>query len=56
MRLCEVTKQRKKVEEDRTMVEDDDKVMTTRLEERILGMKMLTNTQMNLMNQLMTAN
>ena len=35
LRLCKVTKQRKKVEEDRTIVEEEKRVMATRLEEMI---------------------
>ena len=35
VRLCEVTRQKKKDEEDRTMVEEDKREMATKLEERI---------------------
>ena len=35
VRLCEVTKWRKKVEEDRTMVEEEKRIMDTKLEESV---------------------
>ena len=38
------------------MVEEDKRVMTTRLEERISDVLKLTNTQLDMMNQLMLAN
>lgn len=38
------------------MEEEDKRTMTTRLEERILDAQNLTNTQMDLMNKIMTTN
>lgn len=49
VRLCEVTKKKKKVEEDKRKKEN-------RLEERISIVQNLTNTQLDMMNQLVLSN
>ena len=56
MRLCEVKKLKKKAEEDRVMVEEDKRTLTNRLEERSSDVQKFTNTQLDMMNQLMLAN
>ena len=54
--LCEVIEKKKKAKEDRTMVEEEKRVMVTRLEERISYVQKITNTQLDMINQLMLVN
>ena len=44
VRLCEVTKQKKKVEEDKDLDDEDKRQMAIRLEERSFDVQKLTNT------------
>ena len=56
VRICEVTEQKKKVEEDKVFIEEDKRIIETRLEERISNVQKLTNIQLDMMNQLMHEN
>lgn len=54
--LCEAAEQKKKVEEDKVMIEDDKSVLINRLEEKTSDVQKLSNMQLDTMNQLMLAN
>lgn len=54
--LCETTELRKKVEEDRAMIEDEKILLSNRLEEKTSDVQNLANIQFDTMNQLMIAN
>lgn len=54
--LCEVSEQKKKVEEDKVMIEDDKKILTNRLEEKILEVQRIYSMKLDTMNQLMIEN
>ena len=56
IRLCEEIEQRNKVVEDKVMVEDDIRILRNRLDEKTSDIQMLTNTQLELMNQAMVTN
>ena len=48
--------QRKKVVEDKVMIEDDTIILRNRLDEKIFDVQKLTNTQLEMMNQAMITN
>lgn len=48
--------QKKKIEEDKNMAEEPKRVMAIRLEERISDVHKLTNTQLDMINQIILAN
>ena len=54
--LCEVTKKKKKVEEDKVMIEDDKRLLTIRLEEKTSKVHRIASMQLETMNQVMIVN
>ena len=50
VRLCEVTEQKKKDEEDKIMAKEDKRQMATRLEVRPFDVQKLTKNQLDMMN------
>ena len=54
--LCEVTKQKKKVVEDKDMIEDDKRVLTSILEERSSKVTKIANMHLETLGQLLNAN
>ena len=48
--------QRKKAIEDKVMIEDDIRILRNRLDEKTFDTQKLTNTQLELMNQIMVTN
>ena len=54
--LCEVTEQKKKVEEDKFMIEDDKRTLTNILEKKTLEVNRIDHMQLETMNQVMTTN
>ena len=53
MMLCEITKQKKRVVEDRAMLEDDRKNLANRLEEKSTKLTRISNMQMDTLSQMM---
>lgn len=53
--FCETTELKKKVEEDRAMIEEDKILLANRIEEKMSYVKKLANMQLDTMNQLMIA-
>ena len=53
--LCEVTKQKKKAQEEKVLAKKERK-MDIRIEERSSNVQNITNTQLDMMNQLMLVN
>ena len=51
-----MTEQKKKVEEDKFMIEDDKRTLINRLEENTSDVQKLANMKLDTMNQLMIAN
>ena len=56
MKWFEEKKFRKKDKEDRVMIDENKRTLTNILEERTFDVEKLTNTQLDMMNQLMLAN
>ena len=54
--LCEVTKKKNKVEEDKVMIEDDKRILTNRLEETTSEVTRIDNMQLETLGQMMIAN
>ena len=54
--LCEISELKMKVEEDKGMIKEDKRLLANRLEEKSSDVQKLTNTQLDLMNQLILAN
>ena len=54
IRLYEETKKRKKVVEDKVLIEDDIRILRNRLDEKTLDIKKLTNQAMVTNQELMT--
>ena len=54
--LCEETKMRNKSEEKRVMIDEDKRKLINRLEKMTSNVQKLTNTQLDMMNQLMLTN
>lgn len=54
--LCEITKLKKKAEEDRDMIEEEKIHLVNRIEEKKLDVQKLANMHLDTMNQLMIAN
>ena len=53
MMLCEITKQKKRVVEDRAMLEDDKRNLANRLEEKFIELTRISNMQMDTLSQMM---
>ena len=53
MLLCEVTKQKKKSIEDRSMLEEDKRILANRLEEKIEELSKVTNQHLDTLGQMM---
>ena len=53
MMLCEITKQRKRVVEDRAMLEDDKRNLANKLEEKSTELTRISNMQMDTLSQMM---
>ena len=45
--ICEVTEQKKKVIEDKAMIEDEKRNLTIRLEEKTIKLEVISNVQLN---------
>ena len=54
--LCEVIEQKKKAIEDKVMIEDDKRVLTIRLEDKLSEVNMIYHMQLEKLNQVMIAN
>ena len=54
--LCRVIEQKNKVIEDKAMIEDDKRVLTSRLEQKSSEVNMISHMQLETMNQFMIAN
>ena len=54
--IWEVSKQKKKVEEEKVMIEDDKRILTNRLEEKISEVTRIANMQLETLGQMMIAN
>ena len=53
MMLCEITKQKKRVVEDRAMLEDNKRNLANRLEEKSIELTRISNMQMDTFSQMM---
>ena len=55
MMLCEITKQKKREIEDRTMLEDDKRNLAKRLEEKSIELTKISNMQLDTLSQMKNA-
>ena len=55
MMLCEITKQKKRVIEDRAMIEDDKRNHANILEEKSIKLTRVSNMQLDTLSQMMNA-
>ena len=55
MTLCEVTEQKKKVMEDKAMIEEDKKNSMNKLEEKSTELTKISNMQLDTVSQMMKA-
>lgn len=53
--LCEVTKQKKKVVEEKVMIEEDKRGLSNRLEEKSTKLSRISNMQLDTLSQMMNA-
>ena len=55
MMLCEITEQKKRAIEDRTMLEDDKRNLANKLEEKSIELTKISNMQLDTLSQMMNA-
>ena len=55
MMLCEITKQKKRANEDRSMLKDDKRYLPNRLEEKSIELAKVFNMQLDTLSQMMNA-
>ena len=55
MMLCEVTEQKKRAIEDKTMIEDDKRNLANILEEKSIELARISNMQLDTLSQMMNA-
>ena len=53
--LCEVTEQKKRAIEDKTMIEEGERILTNRLEENSIELTKISNMQLDTLSQMMNA-
>ena len=51
--MCEVTKQKKKAIEDKTILEEDKRILANRLEEKLEELSKISNQQLDTLSQMM---
>ena len=54
--LCEVIEQKKKVEEEKVMIEDDKRILANKLEEKTSELNRIAHKQLKTLNQMMIEN
>ena len=54
--LCELTKQKKRAMEDKSMIEEDKRILNNRVEEKSTELTKISNMQLDTLSQMMNAN